>query len=378
MKLYLRGLFYDWQKTQTIKSITMKNLNLGLLALLFSLTLLTSCRTEDDLAIDPPAEETLAANSRAAELMSRTSLNDGSNDNIIDNASCFNIQLPVTVTVNGIQVVVNSSSDYQTIEDIFDADNNDLDILDISFPITVVFSDYTTTTVNSYLELLALVVQCPAENAADDDIECIDFQYPITASVFNVNNELIDIIEFNSDYELYNFIDDLDDFAAVAINFPISVILADGSTSIVNTIAELEAAIESAENTCDEDDDNDYNDDDCDNCTTNDLQSVLVNCANWLIDELELNDVDLEGQYVSYSFSFASDGTVTVAANGVSLSGTYSITGSGNNIQFVLNIPNLSDVSGTWYLHEIELESGQTEVKFERSNDDELTFVSNC
>ena len=378
MKLYLRGLFYDWQKTQTIKSITMKNLNLGLLALLFSLTLLTSCRTEDDLAGDPPAEETLAANSRAAELMSRTSLNDGSNDNIIDNASCFNIQLPVTVTVNGIQVVVNSSSDYQTIEDIFDADNNDLDILDISFPITVVFSDYTTTTVNSYLELLALVVQCPAENAADDDIECIDFQYPITASVFNVNNELIDIIEFNSDYELYNFIDDLDDFAAVAINFPISVILADGSTSIVNTIAELEAAIESAENTCDEDDDNDYNDDDCDNCTTNDLQSVLVNCANWLIDELELNDVDLEGQYVSYSFSFASDGTVTVAAKGVSLSGTYSITGSGNNIQFVLNIPNLSDVSGTWYLHEIELESGQTEVKFERSNDDELTFVSNC
>ncbi len=36
----------------------------------------------------------------------------------------------------------------------------------------------------------------------------------------------------------------------------------------INNIAELQLAIENAEDTCDEDDDNDYNDDDCDNCTT--------------------------------------------------------------------------------------------------------------
>ena len=63
-------------------------------------TVLISCRTENDISIDPPVEKTLIADSNTANLMGRTSLNDGSFDNIIDNASCFNIQLPLTATVN--------------------------------------------------------------------------------------------------------------------------------------------------------------------------------------------------------------------------------------------------------------------------------------
>ena len=46
----------------------------------------------------------------------------------------------------------------------------------------------------------------------------------------------------------------------------------------------------------DEDDDNDYNDDDCNDCTTSDLEAILSNCANWTVDELELNDNDLENK----------------------------------------------------------------------------------
>lgn len=356
----------------------MKTLKPVLLALLLSFAFFTSCRTEDDMSIDPPVEETLSANSTIADLMSRTSLNDGSFDNIIDNASCFSVQLPVTVIANGTEVIVNSFADYQTIEDIFDADNNDTDTLDIIFPITVVFPDYTTTDVNSYPELLALIAQCPGENSDDDDIECIDFQYPITASIFNENNDLIDTIVINNDYDMYEFIEDLDDYAAVTISFPITVILADGTTVTINNIAELQSVIEDADDSCDEDDDNDYNDDDCDNCTTNDLETILANCADWVVDELELNDVHLEDQYNGYVFNFASDGTITVTENSNTITGTWSASGSGNNIDFVIDIPSLPDFNGTWNLHEIEQESGYTEIEFKKSNGDELEFKSNC
>jgi hypothetical protein len=356
----------------------MKTLKPVLLALLLSFAFLTSCRTEDDIAIDPPVTETLSANSTIADLMSRTSLNDGSFDNIIDNASCFSIQLPVTVIANGTEVIVNSFADYQTIEDIFDADNNDTDTLDIIFPITVVFPDYTTTDVNSYPELLALIAQCPGENSDDDDIECIDFQYPITASIFNENNDLIDTIVINNDYDMYEFIEDLDDYAAVTISFPITVILADGTTVTINNIAELQSVIEDADDSCDEDDDNDYNDDDCDNCTTNDLETILANCADWVVDELELNDVHLEDQYNGYVFNFASDGTITVTENSNTITGTWSASGSGNNIDFVIDIPSLPDFNGTWNLHEIEQESGETEFELKKGNGDELEFKSNC
>lgn len=356
----------------------MKTLKPLLLALILSFAFFTSCRTEDDMAIDPPAAEKLIANSTIANLMSRTSYNDGSNDNIIDNASCFNIQLPVTVIANGTEVIVSSSADYQTIEDIFDADNNDTDTLDIIFPITVVFSDYTTTDVNTYPELFALIAQCPEENSDDDDIECIDFQYPITASIFNENNDLIDTIVINNDYDMYEFIEDLDDYAAVTISFPITVILADDTAVTINNIAELQSVIEDADDSCDEDDDNDYNDDDCDNCTTSGLEAILANCVDWVVDELELNDVHLEDQYNGYVFNFASDGTITITENSNTIIGTWSASGSGNNIDFVIDIPSLPDFNGTWNLHEIEQESGETEIEFKKSNDDELKFKSNC
>jgi len=365
-------------KQQIKKLNLMKTLKPVVLALLFSVVFFTSCRTEDDLSIDPPAEQTIVANSAIANLLNRTSQNDGSFDNIIDNASCFNVQLPVTVIANGTEVTVDSMNDYQTIEDIFDADNNDTDTLDIMFPITVVFSDYTTSVVSNYPELLALIAQCPEENSDDDDIECIDFQYPITASIFNKNNEQIDTIVINNDNDMYDFIDDLDDYAAVTINFPITVILADGSTMTINNITELQSAIEDAEDTCDEDDDNDYNDDDCDNCTTSDLEAIFANCTNWMVDALELNDNDLEDQYSGYVFNFESNGTITVTENGNTTTGTWSATGSGNNIDFIIDIPSLPDFNGTWNLHEIEQESGETEIEFEKANDDELSFKSNC
>lgn len=355
----------------------MKTLKPVLLALLLSLAFFTSCLTEDDASIDPPVEETLQANSTVADLMSRTSFNDGSNDNIIDNASCFNIQLPVTVIANGTEVIVDSASDYQTIEDIFDADNNDTDTLEIVFPITVTFEDYTTTEVNSYPELLALIAQCPDENSDDDDIECIDFQYPITASIFNQNNELIDTIVINSDYDMHEFIEDLDDYAAVTISFPITVILADGSTMTINSISELQTVIADADDSCDEDDDNDYNDDDCDNCTTNDLEALFADCDEWTVDDFELNDNDIEDQYNGYVFNFESDGTITITENSNTITGTWSVSGSGNNIDFVIDIPSLPDFNGTWDLHEIEQESG--EVKFElEMGENELEFESDC
>jgi hypothetical protein len=128
---------------------------------------------------------------------------------------------------------------------------------------------------------------------------------------------------------------------------------------------------------CSNDDDN-YNDDDCNNCTTNDLESILANCANWTVDELELNDNYLEDQYNGYVFNFASDGTITVTENSNTITGTWSASGSGNNIDFVIDIPDLPDFNNTWNLHEIEQESGYTEIEFKKSNGDELEFKSNC
>ena len=355
----------------------MKTLKPILLLVIGILITMTSCRTEDDLEIDPPVEETIEANSPIADLMSRTATNDGSSDNIIDNASCLSVELPVTVTVNGIEIEINDEDGYENVEDIIDLFDDDIDSIIISYPITVILTDYTTVVVNSDSELAALVVNCVGENEDDDDIECIDFQYPITVSVFDENNDIIDSITINNDNDMYDFIDDLDEYAAATINFPITVILADGTTQTINSIQELENAIESADDTCDEDDDNDFDDDDCDNCTTNDLVTVFADCSEWTVDGLERNDNDLEDNYVGYTFEFNSDGSILVTQGANTFNGTWNASGTGNNISVTIDIPGLPDFNDTWNLHEIDQDDDEWEVDL-RLGDDRLEFESDC
>lgn len=348
-----------------------------LLLLCLCFICIISCRTEDDLAIDPPIEETINANSTIADLISRTSQNDGSPDNIIDNASCLSIELPVTVIVNGTQITIDDEDGYEEIEDIIDLFDDDVDSIEISYPITIILADFSTVVVNSDTELAALAANCVGDNEDDDDIECIDFQYPITASIFDENNNLINTITINNDNDMYDFIEDLDEFAAVTISFPITVILADGTTQTINTIQELENAIEMADDSCDEDDDNDFDDDDCDNCTTNDLETVFADCSEWTVDKLERNDNDLEDNFVGYVFEFNTDGTILVTEGANTFNGTWEASGTGNNISVTINITDLPEFNDTWNLHEIEQEPGEVEVDL-RLGDDRLRFESDC
>lgn len=351
----------------------MKSIHKKLLLLLLVAITLFSCRKEEMEIIEAPAEEVLGSN--VANLLLKTSTNDGSYDNILDGASCFHIKLPITVIANGIVVEIITKADIQIVEDIFDEFTGDVDTLEFEFPITIVNSDYTETIINSQGELNAAALQCATGN--DDDIECVDIQYPITASVFNQNNELIETITITSDQELYAFLSSIDSNTIVTFNFPITVILFDGTSVTINNFNELESIITENADLCDEDDNNNPNDDDCNDCTTQQLEDILTGCADWKIDKLERNDDDLEDQYAGYIFNFDAAGTIDVIANGGTFTGTWAASGTGNNIDVVVNVPGIPDINDTWNLHEIEQQPGESKVDL-RLGDDRLRFESNC
>ena len=115
-------------------------MRLLLLIPFFALLLFTSCQDEV-LEITPPEEsEALVAESTLTSLISATSIMDGSADNIIDNASCLSVELPVTVIVRGLEITIDSREDFKVIEAIFKEFDDDEDRLDIVFPITIVLA----------------------------------------------------------------------------------------------------------------------------------------------------------------------------------------------------------------------------------------------
>ncbi|SEB76574.1 hypothetical protein SAMN04489761_1704 [Tenacibaculum sp. MAR_2009_124] len=347
------------------------------IAILFAgIILFSSCRTEETITIDPPITDAITPFSKAAVLLERTALKDGSKDNIIDQANCITIDLPITVIANGVELVISDDTGYQDIEDIFDEFTDDNDTITIAFPIKIILIDYTVIEVNNIEELENFKQDCNGENENDGDIECIDFVYPVGASLFNASNEQIGTVSITNDEMLHNFIKDIDENTIVTLDFPIKLKKANGEYVYASNIDDLERLIEAATYDCDEDDDNDYNDDDCDDCTQEDVKNFFREFQELKVYTLERQGNDLQEQYQNHIFWFKEDGTLKVFINNDHLYGTWELSGTGNDITLTIAINDLPDFNENWKVHEITRESDEYEIDL-RNGDDQLIFAKN-
>jgi len=316
----------------------------------FALFMLASCQKEAVEVTEPNAQETFVAESNLAALITETSTMDGSSDNIIDGANGFSVNLPVTVYANGVEITVNSPEDYALIEANFDASEDDADTLEIVFPITVTMSDYSQVVVNSQEELDAL--RAENSNTNDDDIECIDFQYPLTFSLYDIDFQVIDVVTVNNDEELHHFIRNLQAGVLVSLNFPVTLVYQDGTTTEAHNNLELASIIKEARHACNEyDDPNNWEEDDFPNKDR--LDSFLTSCP-WIVHDVLRNSTSLAYDYREYVMVFKEDGVVKVRArNGDMLTGTWSTSITDHGAKITLHFETLVDFSLEWFISEI-------------------------
>ena len=109
---------------------------------LFVLFSLTSCQDEVTEIENPNEQETLVPNSSLVNLMSNVVTNNGAIDDFLDNASCFSLELPITIIVSDVTIIIETEADLGGLEDVLDDVSVNDDILDFVFPVTIIFSDY--------------------------------------------------------------------------------------------------------------------------------------------------------------------------------------------------------------------------------------------
>lgn len=314
--------------------------------------------------IEPANEQTLRSDDQVVALMRNTVQNDGSADNILDKSSCTNIVLPVTVVVSGIQITINSEDDLEIIEKMFDEFDDDDDELSFLFPITVTLPDHSELVINDEDQLEDLIEDC-VENGDDDDIECVDFEYPFSVSVFNTNSQVAEVITFGNDKELYRFLENLEEEDVVEINYPVTLILSDGTRVTANNNNQLEEIIEDAADDCDEDDDNDYNDDDVDDSG---LVAVITD-GQWIISYF-FDGQDETAIFSGYTFTFNEDGTATATNGTVEVQGTWESDGDSGKLELELDFGNQSpfnEIDEDWTLIEFDT----TIIRLSDDDDDE-------
>lgn len=373
--------------------IITKPMRIHIIISLMLLLVSYSCREELSIYETENNQPGLESNSNAAGLMQRVSLKDGSIDNIIDNSSSISVKLPVTVVANGITVHVNTEDDLATIERIFNEFNDDDDELTITFPITVILSDFSEVLIRDEDEFEEIIEEHDSE--LDDDIECIDFVYPIKVSTFDVITEQLETLTINDDKTMFNFLDDIDDDDIINIEFPISMILSDGTPVTIANLNEMETAIDNAQETCDEDDDDsdddgsdsddgsddsDGDDDDGfddDDPQLNQFMESLTSCNQWTIEKFEIDDEELEEAYQDYTFSFTTDNKFVAYKGTAAFSGTWDSYKNGENIILVIKLPDFPNLSSSWSLEDIEEDEEGVETEFSKG-ENSLLFSSTC
>lgn len=329
----------------------------------------TGCQKEYD-PIETVDEETMMADSEAATLMTQMVSNDGSYDNIVDGSSCFDIRFPYTVNVNGLDITINSKDDLHLIEEIFDALDEDDDILDIIFPVTIIMADYSEITITGIEDLREHAKDC-IEGGGDDDIECIDVIYPVTFFTYNRDQQRTGSVELESDMQMRRFFAGLDESDIISLQFPVMFELYDGTKETVNNIQELRATIARAKEACDEDDDNDHNDDDF---TKERLDNLLAECP-WLVTELKRFDINSTDQYVHYLMTFSEDGAVAVKdREGNVLYGEWMTRVSDYRVLLKLEFDVLVDFNLEWFVYEIK----KDKIKLFSGDDNKVILHSIC
>lgn len=285
--------------------------------LLFLGIALFSCQKEEKEYIDETPEDTITAASPLTGLLLRTSQNPGSYDDIIDGNGCASVVLPVTVVANGQQLTINIPDDILLIQQIFNQFPNDTDTLEIAFPITLELFDFTQVVINSQAELDALAATCGVN---DVEIGCLDFVYPISFFTYNSDQQQTGSVVVNSDIELFNFLQGLGPNDFISLDFPISVILADGSTAEVNSNQQLQTLIA-----------------DCVANTNTDPIDISqfeedLTTGNWYV-EYFFDDYDETDNYAGYEFNFALDGSALAIKSGITTTGTWALV---NDFKFDL------------------------------------------
>ncbi len=279
-----------------------------------AVVLYAGCQKEYLEVSEPDADLTITANHPVADLVIKIALKDGSFDNIIDRCSEISINFPYSVRIKNEVLEVSSSEDVQNIKlEYFELRNE----FNLVYPVTVSFSDYSEAVLANKGELRQIQNQYNT-TITDDDIECIDFIYPFTASVYNIQYQNYSHVEINDDMDLYNVFNKIHDLV-VEFGYPLHVENLGGIITIINNNKELENKIREEINAgCDEEDETEFTDEDY-------PYSDLIINNEWEI-FFYADTINQSNLFNFYLLDFKNDNTIEASINAVTYNGVWELT----------------------------------------------------
>ncbi|PWA07248.1 hypothetical protein [Flavobacterium psychrotolerans] len=269
---------------------------------------LFSCQKEEENVIQNPTNS-LTKTSPLTSLLSRVSQYPTAYDNIIDGTSFCSVKLPVTIVVDNRRITVKSKSDCGLIAAIKEESVFDDDKVNFVYPITMIYRDFQQVVVLNDTQLKYILENYGvAQNI--NEIDCIDFNYPIIINSYDSNRQIAKTITVQSDSQLFNLLDNVNVTDFFGLVYPLTVTNFEGQISTISNNDGLSRAIENAIVQCG-------------NPSDMKLSDIIV-VGTWHISYFLDNNEDRTTQFYGYNFTFSSDGSVTAVKGYTTIKGSWS------------------------------------------------------
>ncbi|WP_339702207.1 hypothetical protein [uncultured Marixanthomonas sp.] len=208
---------------------------------------------------------------------------------------------------------------------------------------------------------LANLIQRTSDNNNSDSIDCIDFVYPLNFFIYNSDNEQTGTQTVNSDSELLSFLLSLESGTYIELDYPISVVLKDGTVVEVNSNVELLTLITNCTSNGDDDIPTDF----VDNLTSD----------SWYVTYF-FDDTDETSDFDGYEFTFATDSTAQAVNGAIIVDGTWDLTsGSTPDLElFFGNDDPFDELDEDWDI--IEATSEIIKLKHISGGDGSVDFLT--
>jgi len=335
-----------------LKLILMKPFFVSLTLML----ILIGCQKEFIDTREPDKSVTITAEDNIADLILKVALKDGSYDNFIDGCSEISIKFPYSILIEDQQYNINNQEDIDVIKLDHFFERNDIEIV---YPITISLSNYSETILNNPDELEQLQEQYNTE-LSDEDIECIDFVFPLEIALYNEVKQITDVVTVKNDYDLYSIFIDIEDLI-VEISFPIVLKLSDGQEISINDNYQLEDEIDQVMDNCDEEDDVEFSDEDY---TLVDLITTGEWSVSWYSDT-----TNETSSFNGYVFTFNVDLSVRVNTGGAIAEGAWEPDGHSNSIFLDMEF-DTDEIPLVWLNHEWKITNANSmNIELEAESD---------
>lgn len=204
--------------------------------LVITLLFLVGCQKETLEIIEAPEDETsFLFDQQLTSLIKSVAAHDGSFDDVIDKSSCFSIDIPYQIELNGAPHNVNTVDDLLAIKE--------TDQIELVYPLNLNFADYAQQQVLSNVDFEELILACAEDLLFNDRITCVDFQYPIRVKVYNTTSNTFETLFYEHDKMTFQSIVSFAEDELATIEYPISIIDRNGLEKIIQNNDQLKQLI---------------------------------------------------------------------------------------------------------------------------------------